>query len=157
MSRQTDILFLFASLLIGPPTQSASAQNGGEADSQATVVILGVDHLQNGARAIVYLRPRSTPKAVIAVPKSSVSDEDLAQAFRVVASMHKRSEQLAQKHGAGAIFRADVTGEPDPRKLGDNEHKAYHHYISEFEKAPEMDVVGVGRGRAVTVQMPNWP
>lgn len=136
-------------LLIGERAE-AQASPGRE-----TLVILAGDRGGADARAAIFVRLGETPAVIIDVPEKSVTEEDLAEAFRVM--HHLRKEAHKGGHAAGTLLRVDLSGPRTGRPLNADERRAYAGYIRSFPKAPIVDVPGVGRGRAVEVQMPNWP
>lgn len=56
----------------------------------------------------------------------------------------------------GSLIRVVVPRTPR-RKLGSGEREDYRRYIASFAQAPDIEVPGVGRGRAVEVIIPDWP
>jgi hypothetical protein len=115
-----------------------------------TVVILAVESLPENLRARVISNPGRAPAAVIVVPRATVTDVDLSEAFTVLNYMRKH------KNWDREFARADVSAPRRNVRLSSANARTYGGYIASFSKAPEVDVPNVGKGLAVEVYIPRW-
>jgi hypothetical protein len=118
----------------------------------ATFVVLGQDRLEDGQRAVVYLRPGMNPEAVIAVDRKNARPSDIAEG--VAAMMTLRSDAGSREQGG--FYRTVVMQTAKiPRVLAESGQKRFGGYLSAMKHAPLVNVPGVGSGYAVEVQMPT--
>ena len=130
----------------------ASSNSGSQPAAPSTFVVLGQDQLQDGARAVAYVRPGMSPEAVIAVDRKNARPSDIAEG---VAAMMKLRAAAASGE-PGGFYRATVmpTAKVAPA-LSASGQARFGSYLVAMKQAPSVDVPGVGSGHAVEIQMPT--
>ena len=133
--------------------RSASATSGqAQTASPSTFVVLGQDRLQDGERAVVYLRPGMSPEAVIAIDRKNARPSDIAEG--IAAMMKARAD--ASPGDEGAFYRTTVMRSTKIAPAPSASAQArFGGYLAAMKRAPLIDVPGVGRGYAVEVRMPT--
>jgi hypothetical protein len=118
----------------------------------ATFVVLGQDSLQDGQRAVVYLRPGMSPEAVVAIDRKNARPSDIAEG--VAAMMTMRAEAAPGEEGS--FYRTTVMQTAKSRPaLSASGQSRFAGYLVAMKHAPLVNVPGVGSGNAVEVQMPT--
>src|SRR6266571_3784452 len=130
MNRIQCHLIVLTCLAVGA-TGALGQRNPGK-DDVPTVVVLGTQGQGTPVRPTIYLRPGWSPEAVIAVSRSGITENELADAFRALVAMRRRYKQMPANYPDGATFRMTLSRPKSTRKLTSDEHRAYGGYIASF-------------------------
>ncbi len=148
MSHITTLMALVAVLACMAPLAELGAQNS-VAPPTATVTLVAKADLPRGAKVIVERRPIMNPRNVILVDLDRATAADLAAAVQILAGLH---------HPADDDPKATVRAAPrsyTPPPGFDKSHygKQMKAGLVQLLIAPEVTVAGIGRARAVDIQV----
>jgi hypothetical protein len=131
--------------------QQPAAASSEQQPTSGTFVVLGQDKLEEGQRAVVYVRPGLSPDAVIAVDQSHARPIDLADALATL----MRFRAGTDSREAGSLHKLVVTKRIKPGVLSADGRARLAGYLAALAKAPRVSVPGVGDGNAVEAWLPG--
>lgn len=146
------VMPLLAAAVMAAAPNVLGAQTG---DSRETLVVLERERTGPRDQISIYMKPGSTPAAVIAVPRGS-TPHDLATAFLLLHRIRKNPKASSTGFAGGGLLRVDMPLGLQRKALRDDEKQAYGRYMASLRTARVLDVPGVGEGRAIEVWMPTW-
>ena len=146
------VMQLLAAVVMAAVPNVLGAQAG---DSRETLVVLERERTGPKDQISIYMKPGSTPAAVIAVPTGS-TPHDLATAFLLLHRIRKNPKASNTSFAGGALLRVDMPLGLQRKALRDDEKQTYGRYMASLRTARVLDVPGVGEGRAIEVWMPTW-
>ena len=136
----------------GNASTSSTSTSSTPPTKRPTFVVLGQDRLEEGQRAVVYLRPGKAPEAVIAINRRTARPSDVAEG--VAAMMRLRAD--ASMSEEGGFYRTTVMQTAKvAAPLPASGQARFGGYLAAMKHAPLVNVPGVGSGYAVEVQMPT--
>lgn len=148
MSHLTTLVALVAVLACMAPLAHASAQSPAR-PTTAAVTLVAQPNLARGAKVIVEQRPTMNPRNVILVDVDRATAADLAAAVQTLAGLHLRTGDDPK----ATVRAAPRSFTPPPDFETSHYGKLMKAGLVELLIAPETTVPGVGRARAVDIQV----
>ena len=148
MSHLTTLVALVAVLACMAPLAHAGAQSNA-LPTTATVTLVAQANLPRGAKVIVEQRPTANPRNLILVDLDRATVADLAAAVQTLAGL-----QLRTGDDPKATVRAAPRSFTPPPGFESSHHgKRMKASLVDLLIAPETTVPGVGRARAVEIEV----
>ena len=148
MSHLTTLVALVAVLACMAPLAELGAQNP-TAPTTAPVTLVAKSDLPRGAKVIVERRPTMNPQNVILVDLDRATAADLAAAVQILAGLHQRTSDDPK----ATVRAAPRSFTPPPDFDKSHYAKLMKAGLVQLLIAPETTVPGVGRRRAVDIQV----